>query len=416
MTVVRETGPSAAGTGGRVPSLDGLRGVAVLLILLYHFFTFGVLVVEPADLPLDTALLHIVEFGWTAVDLFFVLSGFLITGILLDAKGTPHFFRFFYARRMLRVFPAYYLFLIIAIVIIPAIPALRDDRTVAIVGDHQWWYWGYLANVWVATNHSDPLSVALYGNSHLWSLAVEQQFYLLWPAVVFLTTRRGLFAVCIGCVVLCPAVRAVLAGGVVPGLDTDVAPYVLTPARLDSLAMGAMVAVAIRSSALQAWLRRCARAVIVVGATTLVVLAIARDGLSTSDIWVQLVGFSAAPLMYAGLLAVLVTAPPDRAVVRAGATPLLTFLGRYSYALYVVHIEVIILLSNQFGRDAFGSWFGSETPGRLLFTAMGIAVSLVVAVVSWHACEKRFLRLKRYFERAPGDLVPIAASSSVRNE
>jgi peptidoglycan/LPS O-acetylase OafA/YrhL len=388
---------------GRLAPLDGLRGFGVLMILIYHFYSFAVLVVEPGHSRIDRITAYLIEFSWTTVDLFFVLSGFLITSILLEAKEKTNFFRFFYARRFLRVFPLYYLFLLVVIFVIAAIPALRDDRTAAIMGDHQWWYWGYLVNVWLPIHgyhlaQFDQLNVALYGNSQFWSLAVEEQFYLVWPAVVFLTGRRGLIAFCLICIFGSPLIRAGLAAGAIPGLDTQLAPYMLAPARLDGLAMGGLIAAAARSPEMLAMFRRWAPAAFFAGAAALISLAFARGGLSPYDLPVQMVGLSITPIMYGGLITLAVTSAPERAAFRICAAPFLTFFGRYSYGLYIVHVEMIILLSNQFGRNAFPAWFGAETPGRLLFAFIGISCSLAFALVSWNLYEKQFLKLKSHFE------------------
>ena len=125
---------------GFIPALDGLRGIAILLVMLHHFTYY-----RPTE-GIDGLIGDVLFFGWTGVDLFFVLSGFLISGILLDARGSERYFTTFYARRILRIFPLYYLVLFIAFVVLPWFPAVHA----VLVGEHasppQWPYWFYLTN------------------------------------------------------------------------------------------------------------------------------------------------------------------------------------------------------------------------------------------------------------------------------
>jgi peptidoglycan/LPS O-acetylase OafA/YrhL len=164
--------------------------------------------------------------GWTGVDIFFVLSGFLITGILLDARGDgpvrpPGYYRAFYTRRALRIFPVYYAFLAYIFI-------LRKAQ----VPSGAWWYWTYLTNVMFARVGWTP-SI----EPHLWSLAVEEQFYLFWPAAISLIRRSWLRPICWALIVLSTGLRIVVAQhwGWTPA-------YVLTVCRLDEFAAGALLA------------------------------------------------------------------------------------------------------------------------------------------------------------------------------
>jgi peptidoglycan/LPS O-acetylase OafA/YrhL len=218
------------GQSGHVPALDGIRGLAILMVMLYH------LTLPPAA-ALDRVWAGIASFGWAGVDLFFVLSGFLITGILFDAKGGKHYFRNFYARRTLRIFPLYYAVMMVLLVIVPRLPFAHAARYAAASGD-QIWYWTYLSNFALGWRHEWNL-----GSLDLaWSLAIEEQFYLLWPAVVFLLGRRALIGICGAVIVAALAARTALTlWGAHP-----IPIHVLTPCRMDSLALGALVALAAR--------------------------------------------------------------------------------------------------------------------------------------------------------------------------
>ena len=152
---------------GQLPELDGIRGLAILVVLLHNVGYFD----EPAD-SLALKLLRVAfGAGWTGVQLFFVLSGFLITGILLDTKRDAHYFRSFYLRRILRIFTLYYLTLAVAFVLLPHLVDL--DEWPARARHSQSWYWTYLIN-WTG-----PFLGAVPGFPHFRSLAIDEQFYLV---------------------------------------------------------------------------------------------------------------------------------------------------------------------------------------------------------------------------------------------
>jgi peptidoglycan/LPS O-acetylase OafA/YrhL len=154
------------------PALDGLRGIAILLVVLFHNFR----------------AFNYFFFGWLGVDLFFVLSGFLITDILLNTVGSPHFLRNFFMRRMLRIFPLYYLVLIIFFIAFPLLGLYKQE--LQFYQDHQSWFWFYLQN-WLLSTDSSPRGGAL---DHFWSLAIEEQFYIIWPLIILLVRKLKILA------------------------------------------------------------------------------------------------------------------------------------------------------------------------------------------------------------------------------
>src|SRR6266849_4754306 len=166
----------------RVVELDGIRGIAILLVLALHF---GLPVCPPG-------ILHdILGMGWAGVDLFFVLSGFLITGILLDSKGKPDYFRRFYLRRVFRILPIYYAYLIVFFHVVPVIAHATGRLATFEYGrGDEVWYWIYLSNWRHAVNQNPHLR-------HFWSLSIEEQFYIVWPLVVYLMPARILKYVCV---------------------------------------------------------------------------------------------------------------------------------------------------------------------------------------------------------------------------
>ena len=168
-----------------------MRGLAVLCVMRFHFGTDGGL---QADTYATKKFIGFFCNLWSGVDIFFALSGFLITEILLRQKQGPGYFSRFYMRRTLRIFPLYYAAMIVIFVLLPALqlPAL-DNPGIRRVQDAQAWMWAYSQDFAITYyNHDffdpDPLWVG-----HFWSLGVEEHFYLVWPLIVYLCTRRGLF-------------------------------------------------------------------------------------------------------------------------------------------------------------------------------------------------------------------------------
>ena len=373
--------PHPADPPARVRELDGLRGLAITAVMACHLLGFprGTAPVAAIDRGLGFAT----GLGWMGVDLFFVLSGFLITGILADSKGAPGYFRTFYARRTVRILPLYYLYLIVAFHALPL--AGRADFHVP--GDApQWPWWAYIGNCWTILGGAAPTMT-----THLWSLCIEEQFYLVWPLVVLLCPARAAVAVAVGMVAESVACRTLsVAAGWPAGL-----PYFFTLARLDGLAIGSLLAIAMRSARGSAAAATLARRYWPVPAAILA-------GLVAAAQWHHLDVRSyrpGQPLLYT-LIATLAGCGLALTVARRPAwlrARPLRFMGQYSYCLYLVHQPVASLLAPVLARPAALRLGGSAVPGVALSAAAVAAASVAVALVSWHAYEKQWLKLKAYF-------------------
>lgn len=369
-----------------MPALDGIRGIAILLVMLLHYEVRSWPWRSGAMRPVYSVISH----GWMGVDLFFVLSGFLITGILLDARGSEGYFKNFYARRTLRIFPLYYLALVLVFVLLPDIGGSAIGAS-PVSARTQLWFWSYLDNFLIAFR---GWGVSPRMTPHFWTLAVEEQFYLLWPAVVLLCNRRALMRVCLLAMASALAVRI----GFRFFGDNELAANVLLPARLDTLATGAFVAALVRGPRGIAPFRRWAKPLLVVTAAGTWAIFAWRHFADAEDRVIGTVGLSACAICFGALLLAAATAERSALRHRILALPALRFVGRYSYGMYVYHYLVLVALaSGGLGVEVLVARFGTLA-GHAVHVALNAGLTIGISVASWYLFERRFLRLKRFFE------------------
>jgi peptidoglycan/LPS O-acetylase OafA/YrhL len=361
-----------------IPELDGVRGLAILFVVLYHFS-------RPPGVP--PAISNALGLGWSGVDLFFVLSGFLITGILLETRTAGNYFASFYARRTLRIFPLYLAFVFAYFCI--ALPLAHHwgywqswDNSM------QLWYWFHLSNWWSAFGNDAVLL------SHLWSLSIEEQFYLVWPIVVLLVRPSWLIYVCCGMVTVPFVLRLTY-------LDNSYGPeflYRLTPFRMDALAAGCLTALIARNPAWYAAIgARLRPLTLCAGALLFFVLLWTRSG-SAYTPWMVTLGYTSLAFVYSCLVfqACLYSGSSQWLAIQL-RRPFLRKLGKYSYAMYVLHVPILYyqsrLLFNLFDRIPEHSRAAVWT----FSIPLGLLLSFAAAQASWHLLEKHCLRLKKHF-------------------
>jgi peptidoglycan/LPS O-acetylase OafA/YrhL len=351
-----------------LPSLDNLRALAVGMVVVFHVGQGRV--GSPHDV-FGRVLFRATELGGWGVDLFFVLSGFLITRILLETRGKPGYFRSFYARRVLRIFPLYYLYLVLLAVALALIPVAQVARDAF---ERGWpWYALYLTNIKLVYSYDlDPGSV-----QHLWSLAVEEHFYLLWPAVVALVPPRMLLPLVLGAIVLVAAGRVLwLARGADP-----FAVHVLTWTRLDALLIGAALAIVRLDPTVSQRLERTAP-------------LLAGGALAGAFVSGPALRYTFVAVMCAAVLARCVATDERRRSLPMRRSSVLGRIGVISYGIYVFHFFFVLTLTPHM-RDMFG------------FQTIGFCIALfVVAFPTWVCAELSFrwvespaLALKRHVPR-----------------
>jgi peptidoglycan/LPS O-acetylase OafA/YrhL len=260
--------------------------------------------------------------------------------------------------------------------------------------ENQWWYYAYLTNVVKVIKGS--ASLALW-TGPFWSLAVEEQFYLVWPVIVRRVTRAGLFRVAICAVVLALVIRWLLIVLVPDATTAAVAAYELTPSRMDALALGAIVAIALRDDGFRRRLQRMAPVAAIVSACVIVSLGLIRSGFSLVDPLIETIGFSANAVLGAAMITLSVTRARSGLLNRILSWRVLTVLGAYSYCLYVIHTPFYFAVSRVFQHFGPPLVFGSEITAGILVFVVSTTVLTAIAWVSWHGFEKRFLALKKYF-------------------
>lgn len=386
VTIDRDENP-----GGFVhkPALDGVRGLAILLVLYDHLFwsnsaaAHGILAVFAA----------VRDSSYAGVNLFFALSGFLISGILIDTLKTPHYFRNFYARRTLRIFPLYYGVLLLLLLLTRPLHLIWSG----------WQYYDltYTANL-ALWRHNAPLNLGIFNINHFWSLQVEEQFYLVWPLVIFRVRKceslvRVSLVLC-GLILLLRLFFVLMAGRA--GFRNIYMTYSPTFSCADNILFGCCLAALIRTRWRERtlhWAPRvlalCAGSLLIYGIRNHGLLFMTEPGLSRR-IFMPTIGFSLLGIASAALIAM--TYISGSRTEYFFRNSVLRFFGRYSYGIYVFHYTLDQLLTGRI-RRVVDADLHSKAAGVFAGGVVVAAASVIVAVASYHLYEKRFLLLKRYF-------------------
>ena len=374
--------PSASNahiSSGRIPELDGLRGTAILLVILCHYVGQA----EHVRLgALPHRLLSAFTVGWSGVDLFFVLSGFLIGGILLNARETPRYFRTFYMRRVFRILPIYYLWTALFAVVVVALVWLKAGFLGITIHD--------LVRVPVQLLFLQNFFIQLPAFTWMWfgvtwSLAVEEQFYLVAPLLIRYLTRKTLITTLASTILAEPVIR-VLVLRYVPGGGYFAA--LSAPCRADALACGVLLAIGWQDAGFRkfvaqkkAWLSR--------------VVLILFAGVAALGWWLVhpintvtvLVGYSWLAIFYGMLLLTAISQTEGR-IARVMRWPFLRWLGGISYCVYLLH-DAFNFFAHEILLHARPALYGIKTT---LVSALALGTTLLVAAVSWRYLEKPLIR------------------------
>ncbi|TMB60665.1 MAG: acyltransferase [Chloroflexi bacterium] len=361
------TGVTPSRSLSRIAGLDGLRAIAVIAVILFHSHLPGT------------------ELGWAGVELFFVISGFLITRILLDLREHARYLQIFYARRALRILPLYYFVLIISVAM-----ALSLGRS---IGSLQVpFYLIYVQNY--VPQISSSMSQGIPLTSHTWTLAVEEQFYWLWPLVILVVRGASLRYVLVGCMIAAPLARLAL----LLWTGNPFATVASLPAQVDALAAGAILAVAERAGTPATIFRRWGALAAIAGAIIIVVLVLS-GGLSMfahTEEWARrplnVLLLSAFATLFVGVVAL--AASGRGRVIRALEWRPLAHVGRISYGIYIYNPLALFVASLLLTLSDSGYVEGDATQ-----IAVGAVVTYVIAFLSWRYLETPILRLRESIAR-----------------
>ena len=374
------------------PALDGVRACAALMVFIQHYI-----------LSLSS---YFWQFGWAGVNIFFVLSGFLITGILFDTKERPNRFKNFYARRTLRIFPLYYGVLLLLLLLTPALKWSWNASSwtwIVYLGDYtRYLYWPmYLCNPGL---ESLTTPFGLFGHpirlflGHFWSLAYEEQFYLLWPFVVYkIGNRRSLLCLCVAVALGMPCLRMLMLFlAPQPLIHADLL-YRCFPFQIDSLLLGGALALAIRGEE-RKYLATLVRLAIpaavlylLAGVFLLPRIGIGPSGVGTDSSWMSTFGITAINLLSAS--AIYLCLSPRGMLSSLMSIKPLTDIGKISYGFYVFH-DIPRMVYWAFAIKIAGGISLEALGVMLLFGFFG---TILLSLLSYRLIESPFLRMKSRF-------------------
>lgn len=357
----------ATSTRSYYPALDGLRGIAILLVICCHNLDF---------IP------HF-ELGWVGVDLFFVLSGFLITDILLVTKSGKNFLQNFYIRRILKIFPLYYGVLLLFFVIAPALQSLHVQYNY--YQHNQAMLWLHLNN-WLCIVHIRPIDSMLV--NHFWSLSVEEQFYLLWPFIILAINdvkrlAQVAYLVLVTCV-LCRFSCWMMYG---EGTTTFYFQYMT---RLDGLCVGSLIAIW-RFDAFEQVKRKLLQLTFSVVAAYIVLYALTKTMFHKMPHF-PFLGYTAIAVVF-GIIVLFAIEKRNMLSKLLLENKIIKYVGRISYGLYVYHWPVLCLFKIYLLAGFVNAGYSNST-SYIIVSLLALAVAIVVSIMSYHFFEKRILSLK----------------------
>ena len=352
---------------GRVPALDGLRGCAILLVIIWHYF-------------------HTDWFpGWIGVDLFFVLSGYLITARLLQTIHTPSYFSRFYRNRILRVFPLYYAVVIPYLIAVFYLVQKQNFPTVAFYHEH-WKSLLLFTTNWTFVLYGLPKDFSLVP---LWSIAIEEQFYLIWPLLLFLVRPKfRIRQLVIGISLVLLARTA--AWLYFPSLrNTE---YYNTFFRLDSLFCGSLLCL-LQQSGLTCSTSLIKKIVLALLAILLIGIGLTHDA-GPQNAYFSTAGFTVNALLFACLTHIALH-PGSKYLTRLLEFSPLRFIGNISYCLYLVHVPILLNIGPRLYHLGLAKYPTHTLALHWTSVFLCLLLSLLVSTLSYLYFESIFLRLKK---------------------
>lgn len=363
----------AVNRSGRIPELDGLRGIAIALVVYYHCF-FNNLTAKKGSIA--SLLLASGRLSWTGVDLFFVLSGFLIGGILLDARDSPNYFKTFYARRAFRILPLYAVdcALTLAGFLVWTMAARPASMNSLFLGTLPWYTYAlFLQNFWMV--HRDIVWGGVL--TVTWSLAVEEQFYLTLPLLIRHVSARSLALLLPATIVLVPIIRTIIFYEYRNGAAADAG---LMPCRADALLLGVLCALVFRNDRAWEWIKMRARLLwwfLLLLISGIMGLTVGNNSNQNSLLFCS-VGYTWMALFYTCLL-LLALSDPKNVLSKLLRLSGLRWLGSIAYGVYLFHVTVLELCQILLR----GRIEGISNIKSFSIVVLSIALTLAICAASW---------------------------------
>jgi peptidoglycan/LPS O-acetylase OafA/YrhL len=353
------------------PSLDIVRGIAVTMVILYHVFWY----------------VSFFRLGWIGVDLFFVLSGYLITDILLRSRENRYYFSKFYIKRILRIFPVYYLVLFAFFSLSPVFFSIKlPGSTYTYYNHNQIWYWLFIQN-WLTVWKGTPTEPYLL---HFWSLAIEEQFYILWPVTLYfikqLETLKKLIILLIFIALLLRISICILH----PQQTEEL--YYNTFTRMDSLLFGCLISIQVKQEIL---IPTTFIKLIILSFIALIFTSITLLGNVQHDnrIFVT-IGYTISAAFFGIIIYLLVTYEKKLdALIKNGKV--FSFLAKISYSLYIIHLPVYLITAYILSHNQT-LFLPLLVRQKVSISLFSLLITLLLSIASFNIIEKRFLSLKKY--------------------
>lgn len=364
--------PPNADQHSRIAALDGFRGFAILIVTLYRFGNESLTAEVIGKLP--SKAIHV---GASGVDFFFVLSGFLITGILLKTRSSEGYFSRFYINRSVRIFPLYYAALLFLLVLLPM---LGQRKLLDGLEGNPLHLWIYTTNLSISWHNAWCYSSL----DHFWSLAIEEQFYLVWPFAVYYLGPRRLFHTCWVLFVGLATTRI----GCSIGDIGEVTEKSFTLFRLDGLLLGSIAAILLSESRPIISNYRFLRWGFAISAVCYMASLVAGP----NDFTVR---YSLVSMLATFLLLQILASPAGSVEKRFFENSILRSLGKYSYAMYVFQNPLILLLSQHISPQSIDQRLGNAQLAAVAYVVTMLTITYLLAVVSWYCFERWMLKLRR---------------------
>jgi len=349
--------------GTYVKEFDGWRGVGIIFVVLAHY--------------IPSAFIG----SWVFMEMFFVMSGFLITGILMDSKQKKGYYKNFMFRRVLRVFPLYYLSLIILFFLIP-----ESWADLSYYRENQAWFWLYGENWLFAMEGLHPAKAL----NHFWSLAIEEQFYIVWPLSVFIFSPKALIRFCIFLFFFSILFRNT---GMYLGFMNPPFAYVASLGRMEGIVLGAIIAVLVRTD--RTILEKYTYPVTIIsGVVSMVLFLIA--GTMHMDYRVNYqFNYTAVDIFFAGMIVLTLCSKELVFLKKIFNIPLIAKLGIMSYCIYIFHHPIHVIINDIF-LDYFLVQTGSEAIGKLICVGIAFCITVPVVYLIHTKIEVPFWKMKKY--------------------